>query len=190
MKQPPTHTHVSAEGASSLPLTLAQLPPVPGDRKEVIEDAARVTVRVPESQRMEAVQGLRQVQSRAAQHGPELGDLGPSPESCGAVADELEHLYLVSARLSALQSYVDARRAVGEQRASRLLREAYDEVTRRIDRGRIPAESYVAVRAFVESHGASISHGLARAAKVRAEMKSAAPANDVAAQAKTGTDGR
>lgn len=187
---PPPSTASSAEVLFTQPLTLGQFPVAPADRKEVLDAASRTTRRIAETNRAEAVAGLRQVQSRAAQHGAELGDLGPSPEQCGAVADELDQLYQIKVRLDGLQAYVDARRALCEQTADRLLRDAHDEVTRRIERGRIPAESYAAVRAYHDAHGAAVSQGLARAARVRSAVQSAPAANDTTALAKTGTDPR
>jgi hypothetical protein len=168
-------------------LTVAQLPAVPADRKEVLDAVEGMTWRIPEANRAEAVNGLREIEARASKHGAELGDLAPAPDACRAVADELDELYKVEERLGSLQEYVSARRAACEQKADRFLRDAYEEATRRIARGRIPAESYGVVRAYSEAHSVAVSQGLARAAKVRAEVKPSAPANETHAPAKTGT---
>lgn len=167
-------------------MSVAQLPAVPGDRKEVLEAAGDSKWRIAEGNRAECVRGLREIEV----HGEDLGDLVPSQERCGAVANELDTIWAFLARLEALRQYVEARRAVIEPKADAMLREAYEEVTRRIERGRVPAESYGGVRDYVEAHGASVALGLARASKVRAEMKVSAPANDAHAPAKTGTDNR
>jgi hypothetical protein len=114
--------------------------------------------------------------------------LAPSPDACSALADRLDEIYAVLGRLDALKEYVEAVRASLEPKADRYLRDAHVEVTRRIEFGRIPAESYGSVRAYCDAHSAAVSQGLARAARVRAEVKHSAPANDAHTPAKTGTD--
>ncbi len=75
-------------------MSVAQLPVVPGDRKDVLEAAGDSKWRIAEGNRAECLRGLREIEV----HGEDLGDLVPSQQRCGAVANELDAIWSFLAR--------------------------------------------------------------------------------------------
>lgn len=169
-----------------------RLPPVPRDRAEVIARGRQVVRRVADTNRAECHEGLREVAQRGEARPNELGDLGPNPLTCRELAARLERVHGFIAHLGALLQYAEATRAVLEEQAVQHLDDAHDEVVKRTKRGLIPDEAYPNVRRFGAAHGEAVSQGLARAAKLRAEVEKAArknpPANDAQTPEKNGTN--
>ena len=168
-----------------------QLPPVPRDRAEVLTRGRQVARRVADTNRAECLEGLREVSQRGETYAHELGDLGPDPLACGELATRLTRLNGFITHLGALLQYAESSRAVLEEQAVQYLDDAHDEVVKRTKLGLIPDEAYPNVRRFGAAHGEAVSQGIARAAKLRAEVEKAAqktpPANDAQTPAKTGT---
>lgn len=179
-------------------LRAAQLPGVPADLPEVQARAGRVTRRVPEAQQSALELALTEIESRGVAHAGELGDLGPDPAQCGELARGLRQGYEVIGRLEALLVYARAWCTVNEATAAAYVTDACEQATMRIERGRLPAESYVHARRFVAARGEAIVQGRAKAKRARAAaqaaaeaaVRPAAPANGTHDVKKTGSDDR
>lgn len=161
------------------------LPEIPADRQQVFDEVDGSTWRIPENLREQALNGLREVAERQA----DLGPLAPSPANCAAMADELDSIYDVLAKLEGLKEYVEARRAILEPKADAMLHAAGEEANRHIKCGLVSPQLYRAARNYADAHSVAITNGIARAARARTQMKREAPANDAQPQ-KTGTDNR
>lgn len=145
--------------------SLDAVPAVPADRAEVFAQAEAIAVsgRFPEANRAEGILGLREILARLARSPNELGDLGPDGAECGQLADGIDHATRAIARFEALAEYLRAWRTVREARASKRIDLAYAQVTQRVELGRLQADAYGNVRAFVEARGQAIADGIARA---------------------------
>jgi hypothetical protein len=166
-----------SDGPSGI-FSLTSLPAVPADIRTVIDDSSRARRRFPDDSRAEGIAGLREVQSRGASHPGELGDLAPSPEDCGRLADEIEAGTRLVVRLQSLLDYAKAHRAVREDQASRLIDEAYEQVEARVSRGRLAPEAYPNVKMFVEARGAAVSDGIAQARALRQQAGAGGTGSD------------
>lgn len=160
-------------------LSVKDLPFVPSDKEEVLAEGAHVLRRFPEASYAEGVNGLREVAARGKSHPGELGDLAPPVERSENCANVLEQGRAIVTRLEELLAYHKAALASEEHTGNILIDGYEEEATRRIEKGRIPAEAYENLRKFVDARGEAISRGKAQAKAVQEARNAAkAPADE------------
>lgn len=119
--------------------------------------------------RAEAVKALRAVASRLESNPMELGDLVVSAAQHRRAADRLERSEEILQRLADMVALYESVSEVAQHDARRMLAEAQDEVTRRVDKGRVNASDYAAVTAYFDAEREAIAEGRKSAAKQRSD---------------------
>lgn len=150
-------------------VTAARVPNVPRGYVALNEGDARALQRFPEENRAEGVDALTQYATRLEVKPGALGDTVAEPALARALATRIQSATDTIAALGALLAYHTEQRALAENDATVLLKDAQEEIDRRVRKGLARSTDWSLVTRFTQLHGDAVVQGLARARQAKAK---------------------